>query len=564
MGIRQLNQPGAQAMGQYDPVACAPGWLAALFFVDFCQNSDENNAACGDIDVSMHVFPDNSRFLHRESAMKNLPFLRSLWLVLLLAPLVSAQTTEKSGDLPRAYDLRKSGGVTPIKKQQGGTCWAHGTMAAIESNLLVSGAWKKIGNHDVPALAEYHLDWWNGFNQHRNTDLPDVAKEPSGLRVHLGGDYRVAAAYISRGDGVVATPLTDKKTIVYPVIGIAVDTNWYKVIPGQIDPRYQRYYVRDIEWFTIGDNLENIDTVKRRITAHGAFGTAMAVNKTLLAKDFVHYQPLKHPAKPNHAVAIVGWDDDKVSADPNKKLSKPGCWLIKNSWGTERGDKGYYWISYYDKVCCRDPEMGAVSFRNVEPMRYSHVYYHDYHGWRATIKDISKACNVFTATDSHRLTTVSFYTAADNVRYTAKIYRRFEKGQLQGELASKSGEIQYTGFHTIDLEAPVSVKKGETFIVCLELSHGGQAIDRTSEIEVLLDQPAKKQPIKKGPSGPSGPTGPNGGPVVISRANPEESYYFNGVIWRDLYEYRFDNPSWATFDRSANFCMKALAVNDGK
>ena len=54
--------------------------------------------------------------------------------------------------------------------------------------------------------------------------------------------------------------------------------------------------------------------------------------------------------------------------------------------------------------------MGTVSFRNVEPRRYDHVYFHDYHGWRATIKDISKACNVFTATAEHKIVSVSFYT----------------------------------------------------------------------------------------------------------------------------------------------------------
>src|SRR5712692_2934475 len=138
--------------------------------------------------------------------MKNLPFPRSLWLLLLLAPLVSAQTpsAEKSGELPRSYDLRKAGGVTPIKSQQGGTCWAHGTMAAIESNLLVSGGWKKFGQVDMPALSEYHLDWWNGFNRHHNADLADATKDPTGLTVHQGGDYRVSAAYIARGAGVVA------------------------------------------------------------------------------------------------------------------------------------------------------------------------------------------------------------------------------------------------------------------------------------------------------------------------------------------------------------------------
>ncbi|MBM3993998.1 MAG: DUF4082 domain-containing protein [Planctomycetes bacterium] len=490
--------------------------------------------------------------------MKRMPLLLAFCILLLLAPFVSAQS-----DLPRSYDLRKSGGVTPIKKQQGGTCWAHGTMAAIESNLIVSGNWKKFGNGGAPAFCEYHLDWWNGFNRHQNRDLADATKDPTGMTVHQGGDYRVATAYISRGDGVVCTKLPEK-------LGA---NPAYATPPAYTDPKCEKFYVRDVEWFTIGDNLEGIDVIKRRLMTQGAIGTAMTVNIGFMAKDFVHYQPLDNTKKPNHAIAIVGWDDDKTTADPNKKLPKPGCWLIKNSWGVERGDKGYYWISYYDRVCCRDPEMGAVSFRNIEPLKYSHVYYHDYHGWRATIKDISKACNVFTATADHKLNAVSFYTAADNVKYTATVYSKFEKGEPKLALATKTGVIERTGFHTVDLDAAVVVTKGQQFVVCLEVSHGGQAIDRTSEIEVLLQGDPKKEPDKtpdvKQPTPkkkfvPKGPRGPNGGPIVLSKANPEESYYYNGVIWRDLYEYRFENPSWAMFDRTANFCMKALAVDAPK
>jgi hypothetical protein len=348
------------------------------------------------------------------------------------------------------------------------------------------------------------------------------------------------------------------------------------------------FYVRDIEWFTIGDNLEGINAIKRRVMTEGAMGTAYSVNGAFMSKDFVHYQPKENTKKPNHAVAIVGWDDEKTTADADKKAPKPGAWLIKNSWGVisaktgkSMGIDGFYWISYYDKVSCRDPEMGAVSFRNVEPMRYQHVYFHDYHGWRSTIKDIAKACNVYTATGKQDITSVSFYTCADKVKYTASIYSKFEKGQPTGLRESVSGTMERTGFHTVDLAKSIRVEKGEQFVVCLEVSGGGQAIDRTSEIEVLLQpdtkqlekkavgQPEKKtepeqpQPKKKkgGGFGQRGPRGPNGGPIVLSKANPEESFYFNGVIWRDLYEYRFDNPNWATFDRTANFCMKALTVD---
>src|SRR5439155_8389140 len=179
----------------------------------------------------------------------------------------------------------------------------------------------------MPALSEYHLDWWNGFNRHTNTDLDDATKDPTGMTVHQGGDYRVSTAYISRGDGIINAPLKEDKS---------VDLSWFDKAPELRHPEYKKFYVRDVEWFTIGNNLERIDDIKRRVIKEGAMGTAYCAGPRCTAKDFVIYQPLDNPAKPNHAVAIVGWDDDKISADPDKKAPKPGAWLIKNSWGTER------------------------------------------------------------------------------------------------------------------------------------------------------------------------------------------------------------------------------------
>ena len=221
---------------------------------------------------------------------------------------------EAAGKPPAKFDLRSINGVTPIKQQLGGTCWAHGTMAAIESNMILSGVWKSAGLDGFPACSEYHLDWWNGFNKHKNLDLPNPTQDKTGLTVHVGGDYRVAAAYMTRGEGVVLVPRgADKELDI---------KGWHPKAPDQDHPSYKRFYVRDIEWFVVGDNLENIDTIKRRIMTEGAIGTAFAVNKAFMSKDNFHYQPVSSTNKQNHAVAIVGWDDDKIDAD--KKAPKAG------------------------------------------------------------------------------------------------------------------------------------------------------------------------------------------------------------------------------------------------
>src|ERR1700733_10553843 len=108
------------------------------------------------------------------------PFLAAAFFVL---PAWTQQPTTPSqpaaqasaATLPTTFDLRTLDAVTPIKKQSGGTCWTHGTMAAIESNLLLSGKWKQMGMTGIPKCSEYHLDWWNGFNKHNNEDVDDPA-----------------------------------------------------------------------------------------------------------------------------------------------------------------------------------------------------------------------------------------------------------------------------------------------------------------------------------------------------------------------------------------------------
>ena len=170
-----------------------------------------------------------------------------------------------------------------------------------------------------------------------------------------------------------------------------------------------------------------------------------------------------------------------------------------------------------------------MSFQGVQLQPYEKIYYHDYHGWRDTKTNCTEAFNVFTATGGELLKAVSFITAEDNVNFAIKIYDRFEGGGLLDELVTQSGNIPYSGLHTIDLDTPLHLVQDDNFYVYVSLSSGGHAFDRTSDVPVLLGADYRTE--------------------VPSSASPGQSYYKTGADWADLHE----------DDSTANFCIKALS-----
>lgn len=75
---------------------------------------------------------------------------------------------------------------------------------------------------------------------------------------------------------------------------------------------------------------------------------------------FTVYNSINNPQRPGeipfpsrrerwtggHAVVTVGYDDDREITNPYDGSKTTGALLIRNSWGTDWGDKGYGWLPY--------------------------------------------------------------------------------------------------------------------------------------------------------------------------------------------------------------------------
>ena len=75
---------------------------------------------------------------------------------------------------------------------------------------------------------------------------------------------------------------------------------------------------------------------------------------------------------------IVGWDDNYPKENFNEQPQGDGAFLCVNSWGEEFGQKGYFYVSYYDSNIGRS----NISYTKVEENNnYQNIYQTDLCGW---------------------------------------------------------------------------------------------------------------------------------------------------------------------------------------
>jgi len=233
---------------------------------------------------------------------------------------------------PRTFDLRSTGRLTPVGEQgQCGACWAFSTYGSLESTNLPGSRWD---------FSENNMKNAHGFD----------------LSPCQGGNYLMAAAYLARWSGPV-----DESADPYRETGASTVQN---VQPLQ--------HVQEVLFLPSRQGPLDNTHIKEAIRQHGAVYSSIRWEKP-------NYNPARYSyyysgsSIQNHAIDIVGWDDTYSRYNFAATPPGDGAFIVRNSWGDDWGDQGYFYVSYYDTVIGRE----LIQFYSEPATNYDRIYAYD-------------------------------------------------------------------------------------------------------------------------------------------------------------------------------------------
>jgi C1A family cysteine protease len=328
--------------------------------------------------------------------------------------------------------------VTPVKNQgMCGSCYAFAAIAHFESRLLMAGA----GVFDLSENNVKECEWF-------------------GSSCSGGNDW------------IVTNYLSTKGTVLESCDPyVASNVSCTQGCP---------YQHNILDWRAISfSQVPSVEILKSYIQAYGPIYATMYAGKgDAWSTEFQSYNgsyTLYHAGTeaPNHAVLIVGWDDNLTHAGGQ------GAWIVKNSWGTSWGgtcgygaSRGYFTIAY------GSASIGAYSsfiyqWQDVDPA--GDVLYHDEGGYTGSLGYMSTTawglCK-FVPVKDWSLERVEFWTVDATTDVDVYIYDTFNGSTVSNLLASKlNSSFALPGYHSVSLPAPLHIAEGNDIYAVIKVTN---------------------------------------------------------------------------------------------
>ncbi|MEA2111708.1 MAG: C1 family peptidase [Campylobacterota bacterium] len=185
-------------------------------------------------------------------------------------------------------------------------------------------------------------------------------------------------------------------------------------------------------------------------------------------------------APANHAVVIVGWDDNYVAQ------GERGAFIVKNSWGASSGKNGYYYFPYADTTI----GFGSLAYMEDTPENefiFDKIHSHDEYG---SVYSFSKnsgveIANVFTATKDEDLIAASYVVEATGTNIVLEVHKVLSFNPLVTQKIADSITTQNNkmrGYHTTRFSNVVKIGANENFAVVVRYSS-----DTSSKVVVPVE-----------------------------------------------------------------------------